>query len=104
MGLDHLGVNMPLFVSCLVAGIVIGNVGRYVFPRITWSGEKQGLALISDISLGMFLVMALMSMKLWELQGAVAFLAVVMTLQILMASCFPCSSCSTCSARTTKRP
>lgn len=88
MGLDHFGINMPMFVSCLVAGIAIGNVGKYLFPRVTWSGEKQGLALISDISLGMFLVMALMGMKLWELQGAVAFLAVATALQVLMALLF----------------
>ena len=50
--------------------------------------EKQGLALISDIALGMFLVMALMSLKLWELKGAVAFLTVVITLQVLMAVLF----------------
>ena len=50
--------------------------------------RKQGLALISDIALGMFLVMALMSLKLWELKGAVAFLTVVITLQVLMALLF----------------
>jgi ESS family glutamate:Na+ symporter len=88
MGLEAASINMPLFVSCLVAGIVLGNLGKYVFPWLTWSGEKQGLALISDISLGMFLVMSLMSMKLWELQGSVKFLAIVMTLQVLMAAVF----------------
>jgi ESS family glutamate:Na+ symporter len=82
------GVNMPLFVSCLVVGICLGNLGRYVFPTITWDGEQQGLALISDISLGMFLVMSLMSMQLWELRGAVLFVAVVMALQVLMAALF----------------
>jgi ESS family glutamate:Na+ symporter len=85
MGLDALGVNMPLFVSCLVAGIVLGNIGRYGFPRVTWPGADLGLALISDISLGMFLVMSLMSMQLWELKGSVVFLAIVITLQVLMA-------------------
>ncbi len=82
------GVNMPLFVSCLVAGIVLGNLGRYVFPWLTWSGEQQGLALISDISLGMFLVMSLMGMKLWELQGSVVFLGTVMAMQIVLATLF----------------
>ena len=87
-GITAAGVNMPLFVSCLVAGIVLGNLGRYVFPWLTWSGEKQGLALISDISLGMFLVMSLMGMKLWELQGSVLFLGTVMVVQILLATLF----------------
>jgi ESS family glutamate:Na+ symporter len=51
-------------------------------------GREKGLALISDIALGMFLVMALMSLKLWELKGAVAFLTVVITLQVLMSALF----------------
>ncbi len=88
MGLEAMSVNMPLFVSCLVAGILLGNVGRYGFPKVTWPGADLGLALISDISLGMFLVMSLMSMQLWELKGSVVFLAVAMTLQILMALAF----------------
>ena len=88
IALDHAGVRVPRFVSCLLAGIVISNVGRRVLPNLKWSGEKQGLALISDIALGMFLVMALMSLKLWELKGAVAFLTVVITLQVLMAVFF----------------
>jgi ESS family glutamate:Na+ symporter len=88
MGLEEAGVKLPLFVSCLIAGILISNVGHRFFPRIAWPGQEQALALISDIALGMFLVMALMGLKLWELQGAVAFLAVVMALQILMSVLF----------------
>jgi len=88
MGLDSAGVKVPRFVSCLLAGIVISNVGRRLLPKLKWTGEKQGLALISDIALGMFLVMALMSLKLWELKGAVAFLTVVITLQVLMVVVF----------------
>jgi glutamate:Na+ symporter, ESS family len=88
MALDQAGVKVPMFVSCLLAGIVISNVGRRMLPKLKWSGEKQGLALISDIALGMFLVMALMSLKLWELKGAVAFLTVVITLQVLMVVVF----------------
>lgn len=88
IALDNAGVKVPRFVSCLLAGIVISNVGRRLLPNLKWSGEKQGLALISDIALGMFLVMALMSLKLWELKGAVVFLTVVITLQVLMAALF----------------
>jgi glutamate:Na+ symporter, ESS family len=87
-GLQEAGVTLPLFVSCLIAGILIRNVVHWLFPRLAWPGQKQGLALISDIALGMFLVMALMGLKIWELHGAVAFLAVVMTLQILMSVLF----------------
>jgi ESS family glutamate:Na+ symporter len=88
LGLHEAGVKLPQFVSCLMAGIVIGNVFKRYLPRLRWEGQEQGLALISDIALGMFLVMALMGLKIWELQGAVAFLVVVMGLQILMSVLF----------------
>jgi ESS family glutamate:Na+ symporter len=88
MLLSDAGVKLPLFVSCLIAGILITNVGSRLFPRIAWPGQAQGLALISDIALGMFLVMALMGLKIWELQGAVGFLVVVMLLQILASVAF----------------
>lgn len=88
LGLKEAGVKLPLFVSCLIAGILISNVAHRFFPRIAWPGQEQGLALISDIALGMFLVMALMGLKLWELNGTVAFLTAVMALQILMSVLF----------------
>jgi len=84
------GMNLPAFVATLIAGIFIGNV-RLLLPRLpelSWPGEEQGLALISDICLGLFLVMALMALKLWELQSALGFLAVVMTLQVLLSVTF----------------
>jgi ESS family glutamate:Na+ symporter len=86
--LQEVGVKLPLFVSCLMAGILIRNVAGRLFPRLAWPGQEQGLALISDIALGMFLVMALMGLRIWELQGAVVFLTVVMALQILMSVLF----------------
>jgi len=86
--LQEAGVKLPLFVSCLMAGILIRNVAGRLFPRLAWPGQEQGLALISDIALGMFLVMALMGLRIWELQGAVVFLTVVMALQILMSVLF----------------
>lgn len=86
--LEAQGVKLPLFVSCLMAGILIGNLGSRFAPKLRWNGQEKGLALISDIALGMFLVMALMGLKVWELQGSLVFLAVVMPLQILLSVLF----------------
>ncbi|WP_191057781.1 sodium/glutamate symporter [Geminicoccus harenae] len=91
-GLDGLltgaGLNLPTFVSCLVAGLLIRNL-RPLLPwrwtRRTWPGEAQGLALISDVSLGLFLTMALMGLQLWELQAVFGFVAVVLVLQVGLA-------------------
>ncbi|GAA5218380.1 sodium/glutamate symporter [Corallincola platygyrae] len=88
MGLADAGVNLPKFVSCLIAGIIIKNGLAPLLPKLRWPGQEQGLSLISDICLGMFLTMALMSLQLWELKGALMFLGSVMTLQILMSVLF----------------
>jgi ESS family glutamate:Na+ symporter len=81
------GVTLPKFVSCLFAGIVIHHIVLAVVgdQRLkSWSGASQGLSLISDICLGMFLTMALMGLQLWQLSGALMFILCALTLQILL--------------------
>jgi ESS family glutamate:Na+ symporter len=83
------GLQLPLFVSCLIGGILIGNVRNLLLKKDeVYPGAKLGIALISDISLGMFLTMALMGLELWELQGLVLFITVVMVFQILLSILF----------------
>jgi len=83
------GLQLPLFVSCLIGGILIGNVRNLALKKDElYPGAKLGIALISDISLGMFLTMALMGLELWELQGLVLFITVVMVFQILLSILF----------------
>ncbi|MFA7617873.1 MAG: sodium/glutamate symporter [Thiohalomonadaceae bacterium] len=94
LALDELLKNAPLtiptFVSCLMAGIVIRNLplvtGRDVIEA--WPGTLKGLALISDITLGLFLTMALMGMQLWSLEGVFTFVIAVLVVQILLAIAF----------------
>ena len=88
-GLEEAGLQLPLFVSCLIGGIVIGNARNFILKKEeAWPGARQGIALISDVSLGMFLTMALMGLQLWELQGLVLFIMVVMAFQILLSISF----------------
>ena len=83
------GLKLPLFVSCLIGGILIGNARNLLLKKDeVYPGAKLGIALISDISLGMFLTMALMGLELWELQGLVLFITVVMVFQILLSILF----------------
>jgi ESS family glutamate:Na+ symporter len=90
-GLDLLladsGITLPKFVSCLFAGIVIHHIVLALIgdKRLkSWSGASQGLALMSDVCLGMFLTMALMGLQLWQLSGALLFITCALTLQILL--------------------
>jgi ESS family glutamate:Na+ symporter len=87
--LQSVEFQLPMFVSCLMAGILIGNCRNlFLKKEEAYPGAKLGIALISDISLGMFLTMALMGLQVWELQGLVAFISSVMFCQILLSILF----------------
>jgi ESS family glutamate:Na+ symporter len=85
-----LPVTLPTFVSCLLAGILVRNLplllGRDVIEAS--QGTLKGLALISDITLGLFLTMALMGMQLWSLEGVFTFVIVVLAAQIALAMAY----------------
>ena len=83
------GLRLPLFVSCLIGGILIGNARNLILKKDeAYPGGRLGIALISDVCLGMFLTMALMGLQLWELQGILLFIAVAMVVQILLSVLF----------------
>ena len=87
--LQTAGISLPLFVSCLIGGILIGNARNLLLRKDeAYPGAKLAIALISDVSLGMFLTMALMGLQLWELQGILVFIAVALAFQILLSVLF----------------
>lgn len=79
------GLKLPMFVVCLLVAIVLTNTVPRLFPNLPWPTRSRALALISDLSLNVFLAMSLMSMQLWTLGGLGAALAVVLGLQTLVA-------------------
>ena len=87
--LQSVEFQLPMFVSCLMVGILIGNCRNLIIKKKeAYPGAQKGIALISDLSLGMFLTMALMGLQIWELQGLVAFISSVMFCQILLSVSF----------------
>jgi ESS family glutamate:Na+ symporter len=89
-GLEELGLKLPLFVTCLFAGILITNLIPKSFPRISgrgWPSRKPAIALIADISLGTFLAMSLMSMQLWTLVELAGPIFSILGVQFLIAVC-----------------
>jgi ESS family glutamate:Na+ symporter len=72
--IEQLGIKLPTFVSCLFAGILVTNLTPLVLPRVKMPKPEnsRSLALISEISLGLFLAISLMSLQLWTL-GAMGF-------------------------------
>lgn len=84
----ELGLKLPLFVTCLLTGIVLSNSIPSFFPKIRWPARTKALAVVSDFSLGLFLAMSLMSMQLWTIAGLAGPLMVILLMQTLAAILF----------------
>ncbi|WP_417469678.1 sodium/glutamate symporter [Maricaulis sp.] len=82
------GVNLPLFVPCLMVGIVMSNTVPHVFPGWHWPARTRALALLSDYSLSIFLTISLMSLQLWTLSGLGLALILILAVQALAAVVF----------------
>ncbi|WP_026973273.1 sodium/glutamate symporter [Aliagarivorans marinus] len=86
--LEAAGLQLPLFVTCLFAGILITNFVPKSLPRITgteWPARQPAIALISEIALGTFLAMSLMSMQLWTLIDLAGPIFAILTAQFVIA-------------------
>jgi ESS family glutamate:Na+ symporter len=86
--IESFGLQLPLFVTCLFAGILLTNLVPKNFPRITgtrWPSRAPAMALIADISLGSFLAMSLMSMQLWTLADLAGPLLTILAAQFVIA-------------------
>ena len=89
--LEEAGLKLPLFVTCLFAGIIISSFitpkAEKRFKWLDWHARKTAMALIADISLGIFLSMSLMSMQLWVIVDlAGPFLAIITTQFVVAAA------------------
>jgi ESS family glutamate:Na+ symporter len=80
--LDGVGLNLPFFVPCLLAGILLTNLLPRVAPRLPWPARTTALALIGEVSLGIFLAMSIMSMQLWTLGALAAPVALLLAAQL----------------------
>jgi ESS family glutamate:Na+ symporter len=85
---SNLGLELPLFVTCLFAGILISNLMPKSLPRLTgtkWPSNSPAVALIADLSLSTFLAMSLMSMQLWALVDLAGPIFVILAAQFIVA-------------------
>lgn len=87
---SEFGLDLPLFVTCLFAGILISNLIPDSYPRLTgtrWPKRTPAIALIADIALGAFLAMSLMSMQLWALVDLAGPIFAILGVQFIVAIC-----------------
>jgi len=82
------GLQLPAFVTCLFAGIVLTNTIPFLFPRMHWPTGTPTLALFSDVSLSLFLAMSLMGLQLWTLLGLGGPLLMLLAAQVIVVVLF----------------
>jgi ESS family glutamate:Na+ symporter len=79
--IDAAGLKLPLFVPCLIMGIVLANLRAALRPNAPPVTRTPALALISEFALGAFLAMSLMSLQLWTIAELGLSIAVIMAAQ-----------------------
>jgi len=86
-GLQAVGSNLPLFVCCLFAAIFLTNtVPRLV--KVRELAPARSLAIVSDIALGIFLTMSLMSLQLWTIASLAGPIIAILTAQFVLSFLF----------------
>jgi len=89
--LDYLNFTLPLFATCMLGGGIIANVAPLIIPGMKCPANSPTLAIVNDLSLGLFLAMAMMSLKFWEVGDETPFILVsivIQTVAILLFSVF----------------
>ncbi len=84
----EMGFKLPLFVTCLLTGIILSNTLPVLFQTLPWPARTRSLAIVSDFSLSLFLTMSLMSMQLWTIASLAGPLLILLFLQTVGAVVF----------------
>lgn len=82
--LVSLDFQLPLFVCCLFAGILLTNTAPLITKAENWPAGTASLALVSDLSLSLFLAMSLMSLQLWTLIDLAGPIMLILGTQVLV--------------------
>lgn len=78
------GFIMPDFVFCLLLGVVIRNATNFLPVKLS----NRSVETVGEVALSLFLVMALMTMKLLDLANLAGPLLVILALQALLMIAF----------------
>lgn len=84
--LQSAGAQLPTFVSCLFAGILVTNLAPLLSrnPALPRPEQSRSLALLADISLGLFLAISLMTLELWTLAELGLTLLLILVAQVVV--------------------
>jgi len=81
--LDYINFTLPLFATCMLGGVILAWIVPLIIPKFDCAAKSPTLAITSDLSLGLFLAMAMMSLKFWEIGEESLFIIVSILLQTI---------------------
>ena len=72
---------LPTFVWCLFTGVIIRNTLTHVFK---FNVADSAVDVLGNVGLSLFLAIALMSLKLWQLAGLALPVMIILALQVIL--------------------
>ena len=81
--LDYINFTLPMFATCMLGGVILANLVPLIIPKLNCPANSPTLAITSDLSLGLFLAMAMMSLKFWEIGEESMFIVVNIIIQTI---------------------
>lgn len=79
------GFSLPSYVGAMIIAIIVRNVND---AAGVVNLHQKSIDLISGVSLGLFLTMAMMSLKIWELSDIALPLLIILLLQVIFIVLF----------------
>ena len=76
---------LPTFVWCLFTGVVIRNTLTHIFK---FNVADAAVDVLGNVGLSLFLAIALMSLKLWQLAGLALPVMVILAVQVVLMAAF----------------
>lgn len=83
--LTKTGLTFPIYIGAMIAAAVIRNIGEYSGKFDIYMGEINNLG---GICLSLFLGMAMITLKLWQLAGLALPLIILLSAQLILMMLF----------------
>ena len=77
--------QLPTFVWCLFTGVIIRNILTNIFR---FQVADSAIDVLGSVGLSIFLAIALMSLKLWELAGLAVDVLIILAVQVVFMAIF----------------
>ena len=78
-------IELPTFVWCLFTGVVIRNLLTHIFK---FNVADSAVDVLGNVGLSLFLAIALMSLKLWQLAGLALPVVAILAIQVVLMDAF----------------